>query len=256
MRIDREKAEQTFLAYVSNYNTQDEKVRLKVEHTLRVAQLCDRIAASCGLTGDAKDLAWMIGLLHDVGRFEQLKNYGTFIDSQSIDHAVYGAQILFEQRKIRDYVSEETEDQLLQNAVRWHSAYRIPEDLDERTAMYCHILRDADKIDILKVNVEFPLEEIYNVSTEELRSAAVSPGTLQAFYEEHAVLRTLKMSVADHIVGHISLVYELVYPESLRIAREQGFLEKMMGFHSENPETEAIFEKIRAYMRAYLLRKG
>ena len=31
------------------------------------------------------DLAWLIGLLHDVGRFEQLKRYGTFIDSQSID---------------------------------------------------------------------------------------------------------------------------------------------------------------------------
>lgn len=255
MRIDRKKAEQTFLTYVSDYNAKDEKVRLKIEHTLRVAQLCDRIAASCGLRGEAQDLAWLIGLLHDVGRFEQLKNYGTFIDAQSIDHAVYGAQILFEQRKIRDYVSDETEDQLIRQAVHWHSAYRIPEDLDERTEMYCHILRDADKIDILKVNIEFPLEEIYNVTTEELKTAPVSEAVLQAFYEEHAVLRSLKKSVADYIVGHISLVYELVYPESLRIAKEQGFLEKMMGFESENPETEAAFQKIRAYMRAYLLRR-
>lgn len=256
MKIDRNKAEKTFLDYVSHYNAQDEKVRLKIEHTLRVAQLCDRIAASIGMEGEDRDLAWLTGLLHDIGRFEQLKNYGTFIDSQSIDHAVYGAGILFEQGKIRDFAAEDTEDELLRTAVNWHSAYRIPEELDERTGKYCHILRDADKIDILKVNVEFPLEEIYNVSTEELLSAPVSPDVLQAFYEEHAVLRSLKMSVADHIVGHISLVYELVWPESLRIAKEQGFLEKMMGFRSGNPETEAAFEKIRTYMRAYLVRKG
>lgn len=238
--------------YVSDYNAQDEKIRLKIEHTLRVAALCDRIAASCGLTGEAKDLAWLTGLLHDVGRFEQLRNYGTFIDAESIDHAVYGAQILFDQGKIRDYAPEDTEDQLLWNAVNWHSAYRIPEDLDERTQMYCNILRDADKIDILKVNVDFPLEEIYNVTTEELRNAAVSPEVLQAFYEEHAVLRSLKKSAADYIVGHISLIYELVYPESLRITREQGFLDVLMDFWSYNPETTQAFERIREHMGEYL----
>lgn len=58
--------------------------------------------------------------------------------------------------------------------------------------MFCHILRDADKIDILKVNVEFPLEEIYNVDTEVLYQEEVTPEVLQSFDEEHAVLRSLK----------------------------------------------------------------
>ena len=38
-------------------------------------------------------------------------------------------------------------DELLWTAVFYHSAYRIPEGLEERTAMFCHILRDADKVD-------------------------------------------------------------------------------------------------------------
>ena len=56
---------------------------------------------------------------------------------------------------------------------------RLPdsEELDERTAMFCHILRDADKIDILKVNVEFPLEEIYNVDTEVLYQGGSDAGS-------------------------------------------------------------------------------
>ena len=140
---------------------------------------------------------------------------------------------------------------------RWfyHSAYRIPEELDERTAMFCHILRDADKIDILKVNVEFPLEEIYNVDTEVLYQGEVTPEVLQSFDEEHAVLRSLKKTAVDNVVGHISLVYELVYPESCRIVKRQGYLDRLMNFESKNSHTRKQFEHIREHMREYLAGK-
>lgn len=251
MTINREQAENTFREYVSHYHAEDEKVRLKIEHTFRVAQLCERIAASLKLTKEDQELAWLTGLLHDVGRFEQLRQYGTFIDAQSIDHAAYGAEILFGQGRVRDYVQDASEDALLHMAVFWHSAYRIPEELDERTARFCHILRDADKIDILKVNVDFPLEEIYNVSTQELRSCGVTPAVMEAFEEGHAVLRSLKRTAADHLVGHISLVYELVYPESVRIVREQGYLDRLMDFQSDNPQTGSCFARIREKMQLF-----
>lgn len=254
MKIDRSKAENVFREYVSGYNAQDDKVRLKIEHTFRVARLCEKIADSLGLEEEDRDLAWFAGLLHDVGRFEQLKNYGTFIDSESIDHAMYGAQILFDEGRIRDYTQDACEDELLRTVVSVHSAYRIPEGLEERTQRFCHILRDADKIDILKVNVDFPPEEIYNVTTEELKSCTVSGAVMQAFFEEHAILRTLKQTAADHLAGHISLVYELVYPESLRIVMEQRYLSKLMAFESGNPVTREQFGRMKEYMESYVKR--
>lgn len=256
MKIDRQKVLQVFAAYVENYNSQDEKVRLKIEHTYRVSELCERIAGSLNLKKEEVDLAWLLGILHDVGRFEQLRNYGTFVDAQSIDHARYGAEILFEQGKIRDYIEESTEDELLRTAVACHSAYRLPEGLDERTKMFCQILRDGDKIDILKVNVDFPLEEIYNVTTEELRSCQVSEPVMEAFKEGHAVLRNLKKTPVDNVVGHISLVYELVYPRSLELVKEQGYIKKLMDFKSDDQETEKQFEEIRKIMSEYLERKN
>ena len=72
------------------------------------------------------------------------------------------------------------------------------------------------------MNVETPLEEIYNVTTEALRTAAVTPEVLEAFYAHHAVLRSLKRSPVDNVVGHASLVYELVFPESLREVNRQA----------------------------------
>ena len=118
--------------------------------------------------------------------------------------------------------------------------------------MFCNILRDADKIDILRVNVETPLEEIYNVSTEALRTSPVTPAVAQAFYAHHTVLRSLKRHPADHVVGHASLVYELVFPESRRIVAQQGWLWKLLDFPTDNPETAALFAAMRQHMEGWL----
>lgn len=253
MQIDRKKVKSVFAAYVENYNSKDEKVRLKIEHTYRVAELCEQIAKSIGCTEYEADLSWLTGMLHDIGRFEQLKNYGTFIDAESIDHAVYGADILFKEGKIRDYIEDSEEDELIENAVRFHSAYRLPESFDERTKKFSDILRDADKVDILKVNVDFPLEEIYNVTTEELRNAEVTTEVMESLQEKQATLRSLKKTSVDHVVGHISLVFELVYVESVRVVKEQGYLEKLLSFQSWNEKTREQFQKIRAVMEEYLV---
>ncbi len=259
MKINREAALKAFQDYISHYDIKREMIRLKVEHTYRVSELCEKIALSIGLSEDEVDLAWLIGLLHDIGRFEQQKIYGTFIDADSIDHAKYGEEILFGSSgstgdnpiSIRDFVEDTAEDAVIRMAVGSHSAYRIPQGLDERTAMFCHILRDADKIDILKVNVDFPLEEIYNETTEKLYSGQVTPEVMTSFEEEHAVLRSLKKETVDHIVGHISLVYELVYPLSVRIVKAQGYLDKLMNFESWNPITQKQFAHIREKMAQY-----
>lgn len=252
MILDRDRARRAFADYTRAYDPTDPKVRLKIEHTYRVAGLCEQIARSLSLSESDTDLAWLAGLLHDVGRFEQLRRYGTFNDAASIDHAACSAQVLFAEGHIRDYLDDGSEDGLLRRAVELHSAYRLPEDLDVRTLLYCNLLRDADKIDILRVNVETPLEEIYNVTTAALRSAAVTPEVEQAFYDHHTVLRALKRTPVDNVVGHISLVYGLVFAESRRIVKEQGWLDRLMDFASDNPDTRQKFAAMRRHMHAWL----
>lgn len=252
MMIDRQRATAAFARYVAPYDAADPKVALKIAHTYRVAALCERIARTLPLDAQDIDLAWLCGLLHDVGRFEQLRRYGTFNDAQSIDHALCSVQVLFEKGRIREYLDDDGCDGLLRMAVRHHSAYRLPADLDARTRLFCDLLRDADKIDILRVNVETPMEEIYNVSTQALRQSPVSPAVLDAFYGHHCVLRTLKRHPADNAVGHASLVYELVWPESLRIVAEQGWLWRLLDLRTENPDTAAAFAAMREHLRGWM----
>ena len=252
MWIDKAEAKRVFGEYVKNYDYRDEKIRLKIEHTYKVAKLCEQIALSEGLPAEDVDLAWLIGLLHDIGRFEQLRRYNTFIDAESIDHAELGADILFKQGKIREFVTDADCDDLIELAVRSHSLYRLPAGLTEREIMFSDIIRDADKVDILRVNVEFAPEDIYNVSSEVLYNEEVTPEVMQSFFEEHATLRSLKKTAVDHLAGHISLIYELVYPYSVRVMAEQGFLEKMLDFKSENPKTREQFEIIADRINSYV----
>ena len=256
MKIDRAQVLTMFEIYTDAYDKEDAKIRLKYEHTFRVAALCDEIAGSIGLSGEDRDLAWLLGMLHDIGRFEQLRRYGTFKDADSIDHAGFGADLLFgragETAMIRSFVLDESEDKLIEIAVRNHSAYRIPKDLDERTAMYCNILRDADKVDIFRVNVEFNLEDIYNCTTEDLRTCVITPEVLACVTERHAVLRSLKKTTMDNVVGHICLLFELVYPRSVAIVRDQGYLDKLIHVTSDNPDTQAKLEWIEGEVTAYM----
>jgi len=252
--IDRELVKKTFSDYTDRYDSSNGKIKLKIEHTYRVADICDEIARSIGLTKEDIDLAWLIGMMHDIARFEQIRIYNTFIDKDSINHAYFGAKLLFEDGLINDYVSDLSKEDLeiVKKAVYYHSDYRLPEDISSREKTFCDIIRDADKIDILRANLDFPMEVIYNVTSEELNSSPVTKEVLNAFFEHGAVKRALKKTPIDNLVGHISLVYELVYPISYKLVKEQGYLEQMLNYQSDNIDTVRDFELIKDEMHRFL----
>lgn len=276
--INRENVINAFAEYVRNYDPSDEKIKLKIDHTYRVAGLCQRIAESLGLSESDVDIAWLLGMLHDIGRFEQIRRFGTFNDAQSVDHAEFGADLLFKEGLIRKFAegyyeecelarswNEEAEQiiknnehhnkdtGLLEMAIRQHNKYRVKEDLTERQRMFCDILRDADKVDIFKVNADIPMEIIYDVTTEELKNGVITKEVLESFYKKETVLKSVRRSAVDHIVGHISLLFELVYKESYRQAKEQGYVYKLLDFKSDVPEVNAEFDDMRKYVDEFLM---
>ena len=276
--INRKNVINAFAEYVRNYDPSDEKIKLKIDHTYRVAGLCQRIAESLGLSEPDVDIAWLLGMLHDIGRFEQIRCFGTFNDVQSVDHAEFGADLLFKEGLIRKFAEgyyEECElarsgneeaEQIIKNnehhnkdtgliemAIRQHNKYRVKEDLTERQRMFCDILRDADKVDIFKVNADIPMEIIYDVTTEELKNGVITKEVLESFYKKETVLKSVRRSAVDNIVGHISLLFELVYKESYRQAKEQGYVYKLLDFKSDVPEVNAEFDDMRKYVDEFLM---
>lgn len=250
--IDEIKVKNVFAAYANQYDASNPKIALKIVHTYKVSELCKEIAISENMSDEDIELAWLIGMLHDVGRFEQLRRYNTFADAKSIDHALLGVTLLFEDGLIRDYVEDSSEDSVIDAAVRFHSIYRLSEELDDRTIRFCNILRDADKLDILRVQLDTPLEEIYDVTTYDLKNSEVSQPVIDSFYQKQATLRSLKSTPVDFVVGHISLAFELVYKRSRQLVKEQGYLARNMAFSSDNPKTAKQLDELREFMNRFL----
>ncbi|MDO4538769.1 MAG: HD domain-containing protein [Coriobacteriales bacterium] len=262
MQIDRKRARESFAAYVADYDPHNPRIALKIAHTYRVAELCARIAAAStpagpGLTPQDVDLAWLCGLLHDVGRFEQVRRYDTFNDAASISHAALGVDVLFGEAdprgpQIRSYLNDDAQDELIRTTIATHSDYRLPEELDERTRVFCNVLRDADKIDILRVNGTCPLEDIYGVSEHDMYASELTPEVVELFYQHQTLPRSIRRHPADVLVGHICFAWELVYPESRAIMAEQGFLEGMLSRRFERADTQETFGAMASHMRAEL----
>ncbi len=250
--LDRQRVKEQFASYTRNYDPADPKIELKIAHTYRVADNCEQIARSINLSEEEVEFAWLSGMLHDVGRFEQVKRYNTFIDSESVDHAEFGADLLFgKDNLIIGYTDDRTLDKIMETVIRQHNKYRIDESVTGKTLVFCNILRDADKVDILRVNVETPMEEIYNVSEEVLFSSGVSEIVMEQVRQHMAVNRDVMVSPAEHLIGHIALAFELVYPKSWELAKEQGYLEKMYNFPSTNESTLKALEETRRELENY-----
>lgn len=263
MHIDRACAQRAFDAYVASYDAGNPRIALKVEHTARVADLCDAIAHDEGLGADDADLAWLCGLLHDIGRFEQLRRWDTFDDSRSASHAALGVGELFGTAEdapgnIRRFVCDPSCEQIIRQAVGQHSALALDDGLDERTRMFCDIVRDADKVDILRVADESSVETILGIGPEQFLASGISEGALRAFSERRCVARAERTQPADFLVGLMCFVFELNFPASIRTVRDQGHLARIcedpfdLGKPFGTAATRATWQHLCAELKRYL----
>ncbi len=226
-----EQVKSAFIEYARHYDMGDAMISSKVAHTMRVADFCVRIAKSLNVTDRDVELAWTLGLLHDFGRFEQIKRYGTFIDAHSVDHAELGADILFKGGEIDRFVKAglpEEEFELIEAAIRLHNKLEIPNELDDRSKFFSQILRDADKIDIFRVLDEMSFEQRAGKSLGRfIEKEEASPEIMEYVFLHRCIPRKLVQSKFEGNISHICLAFELVYEESRRIAIEQGYLKKL-----------------------------
>ncbi|MGN0241214.1 MAG: HD domain-containing protein [Candidatus Weimeria sp.] len=266
MILDRKKVRGAFKKYTGRYDLSDPKIQLKAVHTYHVAENADEIARSLDLSENDTDLAWLLGMLHDLGRFEQVRKYQTFDDGRSVSHAHLSCEILFPEYyhmdksflanmpngsfgQISDFIDEASDEEydLIRTAIWEHSSYRIPDDLNSRQEMFCNIIRDADKIDIFRVNVEESMADVYNADDDEITGSGTSERVIQAVREHTCVKRdpAFSMTYADHILSHACLAFELEFPVSRVITNRQGYLKKLVSFRSDNPTTQAAEELLR-----------
>lgn len=250
--IDLNKAKEAFASYVRQYSPCDEQIQLKIRHTYEVVRIAHDIAREVVQEEEQVRLAELIALLHDIGRFEQIRRYHTFLDAKSVNHAELGVSILKE-GLLRTFVEEDTYDDIILQAIANHNRYQIEDGLDPLTLIHAKIIRDADKTDIFRVNLMEDDELLYLCTREELCKDTISEDVYTAFKQNQSILASTRKTHLDVLVSHIALLFDYNYATGLRIVKENHYVEQILDpYHFEDPQTAVRMQNIRERALRYL----
>ena len=216
-------------AYVDTYRGQNgvlpPMMQLKLVHTRKVVEAACAIAKGEGFDAPTARACEAAALLHDTGRYEQLRVYNTFRDSDSVDHAVFSHDIVKEKGWLDGW---EDKDAILA-AVLYHNRREIPEGLDPLTLACSRTVRDADKLDIFRVledqiattDWRHDAKAFWNLPT----TTAPNPVVAEAIREGRPVDYQNIKSLADFVLIQVGwMVSGLEYATSRRLCAARGHL--------------------------------
>lgn len=255
--IDFKKALQVFKNYLKDYDLEDGNIKLKVKHTYEVVNKSEYIAKGLGLDEENTELAKLIGLLHDIGRFEQVKQTNDFLDDQGFDHADFGVEVLFEKNLIRDFVEDSKYDEIIRKAIYNHNKYEIEEGVTEQELLHCKIIRDADKLDNFRVKEVEAFENIFPslYNAETISYEVVSDKVYETFMNCQCVKREDRENQLDFWVSYIAFLFGLYFDVSRRFVREMGYVDILVDrITYKNEETRVRMEEIRKCAKGFLER--
>ena len=249
--IDIKKSKDEFMKYTNNYDIENENIERKIYHSLRVMEISKQIATNMGLENEKIELATLIGLLHDIGRFEQFKIYQTYSDLESIDHGDLGADILKQNNFIRNFIKEAKYDEIILKSVQNHNKYKIADDLNKEEKLFCKIVRDADKIDILYEAIEI----FWKKGREEIQNDLISDKVYNEFLNKKLIKKdkNMKKNGIDKLVLMLAFVFDINFHESLEILKKEDYLNKILNnFDFKRQDTKEKIENIRNVLNLYL----
>lgn len=236
--------------YVDGYRNEGgelpKMMQLKRIHTDFVVKNAASIADGESFDARMREAALFAALLHDAGRYEQLKRFNTFRDSDSVDHAVFSHDIVKEKGWLDGCDAELKRSVLL--AVLYHNRRDLPDGLDPLTFSTAHIVRDADKLDIFRV-----LEDLIDHTDWRNDSRAFwnlsitkppNPAVIQAIEAAQPVDYQAIRSLSDFILIQVGwMVSGLHFATARKLCAARGHLAYRRRFlHqlTESPEVDRV----------------
>ena len=248
--MNLEKAKDEFIKYTENYDLEVERIKGKQTHSLRVMEISKQIAQNLELPQKEIEVATLIGLLHDIARFEQFTQYGTYKDLESFDHGDFGAEIL--QTDLRKYIDTDKYDEIIIKAVKNHNKFKIEEGLTEEELLQAQIIRDADKIDILYQSID----RFWKGKEHEVENSIISEVVIQQITNCSQTKRQIEESPIDNVMRVIAFIFDINFKASFQILKLEDYINKILNRYDLKDEyTKKKVEEIRIIANEFINQK-
>jgi hypothetical protein len=228
-------------------------LKLKYEKTLRVCREMQFLTDELGLAENQKLIADCVALFHDVGRFKQFIKYGMYNDVKTVNHSLLGLEVLKEEKVLEDV--EKNERELIEKAIEYHGIKQLPDNLNGDCLLFSNLIRDADKLDIFYVAIEYYREgdkgqekflQALGVPIEPGYSPALAEAVLLGKQVDYNYVRTLD----DMKLLQVAWIYDVNFPATIERIKQRKFLDTLFDFLPQTEDMLMLKEKIFDYVES------
>ncbi|HDH04340.1 MAG TPA: HD domain-containing protein [Nitrospirae bacterium] len=243
-----------FSDYTKSFYSSDEgdqrNIMLKVEHTRHVCRNIIDIGRDLSLKDNEMMLAETVAIFHDIGRFPQYAKYKTFKDAVSVNHGLLGVKTLIQEKILENLLPGEQE--LITQAVKFHCAIAVPTAVEERIKFFIKLIRDADKLDVYRVFIEF-----YE-SPDDQKASATAHGVPDTPGYSERILASIKnktiapysevRNLNDFKLMKLSWVYDLNFRGACKLLQERGYVNSLAQVLPQTDEIRNLIKNIREFI--------
>ena len=226
-------------------------IDLKKDHSLRVLREAGMLTTSLQLPSPLADVVHIAALFHDVGRFPQYRQFKTYNDRESLNHACSGVAVMHRADILRRLAPADRK--LVLAAIFLHNRPVLPARLSATQSLILRIIQDADKLDIIPTvmaNLEPAAPSSRVVS---LGLAPDSDRYSDAVYRKVVDRQPVAMSemvwVNDFKLMLLGWLPTLNFPASRRAVLERSYPERLLALLPPRRELLTLASDIRAFLR-------
>lgn len=243
--IDIDNAVKLFVKYSKKFNLKDQNIMRKFHHTFRVMEYAKDIARSEGLLVDDIALACVCALLHDIGRYQEWTKYHTYEDSLAFDHGDLGYQILLKNNYIAKFTKNKKYQQIILDAVKNHNKYSIDSIVSDKNLLMSKIVRDADKLDIIK-------EQCNTLNTIEDN---INPDILNQLNKEQLVNGVYCQNEHDDVLRELGFIYDINFNYSYNFLTTNKIVESKITLLKQHTKNIEVLDKLQDKLVTYISKK-
>ena len=134
-----------------------------------------------------------------------------------------------------DFIDNFTTDKEIQNivllATKYHNKFKIG-NVDDRTKMFCKIVRDADKLDIIET-------QINEVNSENI---VIKDELLKSIYKKEICKNDYCETEEDAVLRMISWIFDLNFAYSYKYLRDNKIIERKFNVLKRTQDKQKLAE--------------
>ena len=252
MSVCLEKIKNNFESYARSFDLSNQMILMKYRHSYDVMSFGERLTNELAWDEGAKKAGIAACLLHDIGRFSQYRDFGTYYDGASIDHGDRGHEVLLSESLLYAEAADAEAWEAILQAVKWHNKKDLPE-LPSEIMPFCRLARDADKLGVFElVRRNMDDGKIGELLPRHKINAPLSVPLLDEVEKNWSGSYKNASSFQDFLLVQLTWVLDINFAPSLQILEESGMVQRICGhFPKDDERVQNMLNKLLGRIEAH-----